>query len=100
MDHEHRADPATVSAPGIPTAEAAEALKLELRGLLAAGVREVVVDLGHAETLGSAGLGVLAAAHNTLRHAGGRLRIVGAGEAVHRYLQALGLDRCFEVERP
>ncbi|MER5889988.1 STAS domain-containing protein [Streptomyces sp. NPDC001941] len=70
---------------------------------VAAGRRELVLDLSNVLFVDSSGVGVLIAARRLLRSCGGRLRLVlparGAvdGSHVNRVLAALGVRRLFDV---
>ncbi|QNP63824.1 STAS domain-containing protein [Streptomyces genisteinicus] len=70
---------------------------------VAAGDRDVVLDLSGVHFCDSSGVGVLVAARRLMRSCRGRLRLVlpahGAedGSHVNRVLAALGVRRLFEV---
>ncbi|TXS55648.1 STAS domain-containing protein [Streptomyces sp. t39] len=70
---------------------------------VAAGHRDVVLDLSGVHFCDSSGVGVLVAARRLMRSCQGRLRLVlpahGAedGSHVNRVLAALGVRRLFEV---
>jgi anti-anti-sigma factor len=54
------------------------ALRSRLRDMVAAGVVRLTIDLSEAKTVDSAGIGLLIAAHNSVRKAGGDLNVIHA----------------------
>jgi anti-anti-sigma factor len=61
-------------------------------GLVQEGIRKFVLDLTHAETVDSAGLGVIMHISSTLEQAGGRFRICGANERILHLLSVTHTD--------
>jgi len=74
-------------------------LRAELEEILAAGVRELTVDLTGVTFLDSAGLCVLAAVHRRAVAEGVRLRVLVSTRAVIRPLQITGLWDLLGVEQ-
>ncbi|MFE7129957.1 STAS domain-containing protein [Streptomyces sp. NPDC057638] len=78
-------------------------VRRQVHAAVAAGRRDVVLDLGEVVFCDSSGVGVLIAARRLLHSCGGRLRLVlparGAAEGSHvnRVLAALGVRRLFAV---
>jgi anti-sigma B factor antagonist len=79
--------------------EAAPALKAELFGLIAEGVRRVVVELALNGQVDSSGLSVLVAAQRRINRVGGTLVVVFDNEYLEGKLVALGLDRLLTLAR-
>lgn len=63
------------------------------------GASVVHVDLADVTYLDSAGLGVLAGAHNRLIQEGRRLVIMNPRDAVYRVFEMTGLTRVLEIDR-
>lgn len=78
-------------------------VRQHVHGAVAAGRRDLVLDLSEVLFCDSSGVGVLIAARRLLRSCRGRLRLIlparGAGDGSHvnRVLAALGVRRLFEV---
>ncbi|MEO3978722.1 STAS domain-containing protein [Streptomyces sp. CAU 1734] len=78
-------------------------VRRQVHAAVAAGRREVVLDLSGVRFCDSSGVGVLIAARRLLHSCGGGLRLIlpaqGAAEGSHvnRVLGALGVRRLFEV---
>jgi anti-sigma B factor antagonist len=60
--------------------------------LVAEGVRKLVLDLTHTETVDSAGLGVIMHMSAELEQAGGAFRICGANERIQSLLSVTHTD--------
>jgi anti-anti-sigma factor len=61
------------------------------------GVRHLVIDLSAAAIVDSAGIGLLLAAHNSLRKNGGQIEITNASADIVGLFQAMRLDKHFSV---
>lgn len=78
-------------------------IRRRVHDAVAAGRRDVVLDLSEVRFCDSSGVGVLVAARRLMRSCGGRLRLIlparGAEDGAHvnRVLGALGVRRLFEV---
>jgi anti-anti-sigma factor len=72
-------------------------LRSVLRGALAGGIRELVMDLAHTRMVDSSGLGLLIAAHNSMRKAGGRLSVVNASPEVFDLLRSMRMHQHFSI---
>ncbi|MER6912408.1 STAS domain-containing protein [Streptomyces sp. NPDC000594] len=78
-------------------------VRREVHAAVAAGRRDVVLDLADVVFCDSSGVGVLVASRRLLNSCGGRLRLVlpdrhpAHGAHVRRVLGALGVRRLFEV---
>jgi anti-anti-sigma factor len=90
-------DRVMVQPNGDVTAPAVPELREVLRGAVAEGVREVVLDLSNAKMLDSCGIGLLIAVHNSLRKAGGKLGVIHASQEIVALLQAMRIHQHFSV---
>ncbi len=72
-------------------------LRSVLRGAVAGGTRELVVDLARAHMVDSSGLGLLIAAHNSMRKSGGRLSVVHASPEVFDLLRTMRMHQHFSI---
>lgn len=70
----------------------------QISELVAAGQKQIVVDLNGVEFIDSTGLGVLVGGFNEARDAGGRLDLVCAVERVIKLLRITGLDEVFTIK--
>ena len=59
--------------------------------------REVVLDFAKVEKVDSVGLGLIIAAHNTLKGRGGKLTLINVSKEMQGLFLATRLDRQFEV---
>ncbi len=73
-------------------------LKPELQTLLEEAPKELVVDLSMVEMIDSVGLGVLVAAHNSLKESGGRLTVTNASDDIFSLLRTMRLDKHFDIQ--
>ena len=87
----------TVLDKALTTGPEVALLQARVKGLMAAGVRKVVVDLSGVKWCGSAALGALIAGLTALRNAGGDLRLAGVTERISNVLKATGLAGIFQV---
>lgn len=69
----------------------------KLLNLVKEGIEDLTLDLTRVEMVDSVGLGVLIAAHNSLRGAGGRLTIKNVSDDIYRLFKIMRLDQHFEV---
>jgi anti-anti-sigma factor len=72
-------------------------LRSRMRGLIGAGVRDLVVDLSAVRMVDSAGLGLLISAHNSLRKAGGQISVVHASPDVYELFRTMRIHQHFSV---
>lgn len=70
-----------------------------LAAVVADGGAVVHVDLAEVTYMDSAGLGVLAGAHNRLAQEGRRLVIMNPKDAVYRVFEMTGMTRILEIDR-
>lgn len=76
----------------------AQQLRTSLFDLIQSGHSRIVIDLQQVAMLDSAGLGVFIATHNSLKTAGGELRVINVSPHILRLFQLTRLDRHFAVE--
>ncbi|MGE4553511.1 MAG: STAS domain-containing protein [Desulfovibrionaceae bacterium] len=76
-----------------------EDLRGRLKALVDGGARHLVLDMDAVEILDSMGIGLLVAAHNTLRGVGGVFEVVNASPDVFNLLRTMRLDKHFSIGR-
>ncbi len=72
-------------------------LRLKLREMVDAGVRELVVDLVDVRMVDSSGIGLLMSAFNSLRKVGGQLAVVNASADLLALFQSMRMHQHFSV---
>ena len=96
---EERSEGALVVAPvGRVDSNTAGELERRLLSRLAAGERQLVIDLADVEYISSAGLRVLLLALNKLKAAGGRLALCSMGQSVREVFELAGFTAIFIIE--
>ncbi|HUW42297.1 MAG TPA: STAS domain-containing protein [Rectinemataceae bacterium] len=75
-----------------------DAMKAELKELIASSTGNLTVDMSGVEMIDSKGLGLLIAASNTLGASARKLRIVGAVPDIVELFRVMRLDRHFEID--
>jgi len=73
------------------------ALHDKVHGLIADGIKQVVIDLGKVKWMNSSGLGALMAALTTLRNAGGDLKLANVTKKIESLLLITKLITVFET---
>ncbi|HWE52029.1 MAG TPA: STAS domain-containing protein [Bryobacteraceae bacterium] len=68
-----------------------------LRDLVASGVLHLTVDLAGVQRVDSSGIGLLVAAHNSLRKSGGELAVINASKDILDLLRTMRIHRHFSV---
>lgn len=76
-----------------------EALRERLKALIQGGARHLVLDMEAVEIIDSMGIGLLVAAHNSMRGAGGVFEVVNASSDVFNLLRTMRLDKHFDIGR-
>jgi anti-anti-sigma factor len=61
------------------------------------GTKELILDLSGVEVVDSVGLGMIIATHNSLKNAGGKLKVIRSSENIFRLFQTMRLDQHFEL---
>jgi len=72
-------------------------LRSKMRGILQEGVRELVLDLTDVHMVDSSGIGLLIAAHNSLRNVGGRLSVIHASAEILELCQSMRMHQHFSI---
>jgi anti-anti-sigma factor len=80
-------------------ASKAESLNKKLYKIIDQGITELTLDFVNVTSVDPVGLSVIAAAHNTMNHAGAKLFFKNVPDDLNTLLDALGLNRHFEIER-
>ena len=94
---DHESSQVTVRADQDVVASAVPTLRSQLREAMENSPRELVLDLEKVEMMDSSGIGLLIAAHNSLRRQGGRLAVVHASHDILELLRAMRLHQHFTV---
>jgi anti-anti-sigma factor len=72
-------------------------LRSALRTAMGEGVREVTLDFSGVRMVDSTGLGLLIAAHNSARKAGGSLSVIHASRDILELFQSMRIHQHFNV---
>lgn len=72
-------------------------LRARLRQTLAEGARDVVLDLAEVRMVDSTGIGLLIAAHNSLRKVGGSLAVIHVSGELLELFQSMRIHQHFAV---
>jgi anti-anti-sigma factor len=72
-------------------------LRSQVRGIIAEGVRELVVDLSDVRMVDSSGIGLLISAHNSLRKLDGRLSVIHASAEILELFRTMRMHQHFSV---
>jgi len=80
-------------------ASKAESLNKKLYKIIDQGITELTLDFVNVTSVDSVGLSVIAAAHNTLNNAGAKLLLKNVSDDINAFLDSLGLNKHFEIER-
>lgn len=89
---------ATMCPPGDIVASATAELRAAMKKLIDSGVRQLELDLTHVTMIDSAGLGLLIAAHNSLRKVAGEMTVVGASPEIVELLTTMRMTQHFRVQ--
>ena len=77
--------------------EESNALREQVKSMLAAGQKKIVLNMDHVTYIDSAGLGTLVAAHHSARTQGASLKLSNLGSRFQEILQVTKLLTVFEV---
>ena len=72
-------------------------LRAKMRGVVAEGIEELVVDLTDVRRVDSSGIGLLISAYNSLRKVGGRLAVIHASADILELFQTMRMHQHFSV---
>jgi anti-anti-sigma factor len=90
-------DTATIRPDGDLVAARLPPLRSRLRQLAAEGVCHLTVDLSGTQMVDSAGIGLLIAAHNSMKRAGGELKVVHASPDIVSLFRTMRIHHHFAV---
>ena len=79
------------------TAASAPLIRIDLKNLIAEGVRELVIDMANTRVIDSSGIGLLVATHNSLLRLNGKLTVKNVSQDLLELLRAFRLDKHFSV---
>jgi anti-anti-sigma factor len=88
---------AVVDVGGDLVAARLPALRTKLREMVAAGIRDLTLDLAGTQMVDSAGIGLLISAHNSLKKVGGGLTVIHASKDVLELFRTMRIHRHFTV---
>ena len=77
--------------------EESNAMREQIKSMLAGGQKKIVLNLDHVTYIDSAGLGALVAAHHSARSQGAALELAHLGSRFQEILQVTKLLTVFEV---
>jgi anti-sigma B factor antagonist len=77
--------------------EETNSLREKLKSLVAAGKKEIVLNVGNIKYIDSTGLGTLVAAHLSAKKQGASMRLCNLGKKFHEVLQITKLLTVFDV---
>ncbi|MCX6593470.1 MAG: ATP-binding protein [Acidobacteria bacterium] len=83
---------------GDVVASAVPGLRAEMRDLVQAGTKQLIVDLRNVHMVDSAGLGLLIAAHNSLKKIGGEMSVIQASADILELLTTLRMNQHFSIQ--
>jgi anti-anti-sigma factor len=63
------------------------------------GTKKIIIDMKHVTTLDSAGIGFLAAVHNTITKVGGAVNVIELSEEMYNFFVSLRLNSHFNIEQ-
>lgn len=72
-------------------------LRAVMRGMIAQGVQDLVVDLVNARMVDSRGIGLLIAAHNSVRQHGGHISVIHASKEILDLFRTMRIHQHFSV---
>ena len=71
------------------------AFRARLSAMVAAGARHLTLDLARVNSIDSVGIGLLVSVHNSLRKAGGELKLIHVPKDILALLQAMRINQHF-----
>lgn len=72
-------------------------IKEQMLSLIERGEKEITIDFSGIEDIDSNGLGLLIAAHNSLKDINGKLKIKNISGRMNKFMQTTHLDKFFDV---
>jgi len=79
------------------TASQVATLRPQIKGLVAAGMRRLVVDMARCGIVDSSGIGLLVATHNSLVRMGGSLSLTGVSKDLRDLFETMRLQQHFTI---
>lgn len=73
------------------------ALRSKLKEMVGAGTLQLTLDLIGTQMVDSAGIGLLISAHNSLKKAGGELKVIHASKDIMHLFQTMRIPQHFSV---
>jgi len=73
------------------------ALRSQLREMVASGIARLTLDLSSAQTVDSAGIGLLISAHNSMKKAGGELTVIHASNDILELFRTMRIHQRISV---
>ncbi len=74
-------------------------LRESVKRYIDSGTKKIIVDMQHVTTLDSAGIGFLAAVHNTITKVGGAVNVIGLSDEMYNFFVSLRLNSHFKIEQ-
>ncbi len=74
-----------------------EALHNEVKAMLGANIKNIVIDLKHVNWMNSLGVGVLMSSYASVQNAGGKLKLSSLTEKVRSLMLIMQLVKVFEI---
>jgi anti-anti-sigma factor len=74
-------------------------IRTALKKYIDDGVKKIIFDMSQVSTMDSAGVGFLAAAHNSLAKIGGVIKVTQLSEEMYNFFVSLRLNSHFNIEQ-
>ena len=88
---------ATIQPEGDMVSFSLPPLRSKMRAMVDSGVLHLTVDLAKVQMVDSSGLGLLIAAHNSLKKAGGQLVVIHASDDILHLCKTMRIHQHFSV---
>ncbi len=88
----------TIKLNGELVATDLDALKKRVHNLILNGTTSITFDMSDTESVDSAGVGFIAATHNSLERIGGVLKIIGLSKDMYQFFVCLRMNTHFTIE--
>lgn len=75
-----------------------DVLKKRVHNLISNGILSLTFDMSDTESVDSAGVGFIAATHNSLEKVGGVFKIIGLSKDMHQFFICLRMNTHFTIE--
>ena len=80
------------------TASKADGIKKKLLKVPEQAITTLVLDFAKVESVDAVGLGVILAAHNTMKSNGGSLELINVPEGIYGLFETMHLKQHFEIQ--